>query len=50
MGKRAASGAGKTASQLKQLKRSIKSQKNDRACRVVAEGEGVVAGDEGCVR
>ena len=26
-----------------------KKPKNDRACRVVAEGEGVVAGDEGCV-
>ena len=48
-GKASSKRRGKTASQLKQLKRSIKSQKNDRACRVVAEGEGVVVGDEGCV-
>lgn len=33
----------------KTVEKEHKKPKNDRACRVVAEGEGVVAGDEGCV-
>lgn len=33
----------------KTVEKEHKSKKNDRARRVVTEGEGVVAGDEGCV-